>query len=110
RKKEARRRGLRWVDKGWWIPAEDCARLDGWDPWPEPTVAIADEKGDGDRLMGEWRASTHDARGWTEQDDTRGSAVDEWASYAGGTSEVRDDSAGEAGAVGMHETGACLCT
>ncbi|CAA0814743.1 Unknown protein, partial [Striga hermonthica] len=74
-KKEAQRRGLRWVDKGWWIPADDCERLKGWDPWPEPTTTIADEKGDGDRPMGEWHASDHDARGWTEQDDVCGSSM-----------------------------------
>ncbi|CAA0815773.1 Unknown protein, partial [Striga hermonthica] len=110
RKKEARRRGLRWEKDGWWIPAEDCERLKGWDPWPEPTVTIADEKGDGDRLMGEWRASAHDARGWTEQDDVCGNSVSgqvadvDWDALAfGGVTSGRDrrackQSAGRGGA------------
>ncbi|CAA0837930.1 Unknown protein, partial [Striga hermonthica] len=75
RKKEARRSGLRWVDKGWWIPVDDCERLKGWDPWPEPTETSGNKEGDGDRLMGEWHASSHDARGWKEQDDVRGCMI-----------------------------------
>ncbi|CAA0814755.1 Unknown protein, partial [Striga hermonthica] len=102
RKKEARRRGLQRVEGGWWIPTEDCERLKGWDPWPEPTTTIADEKGDGDRPMGEWRASAHDARGWTEQDDVRRSSVgrrvadvDLDALAFGGVATGRDRRAGE---------------
>ncbi|CAA0809119.1 Unknown protein, partial [Striga hermonthica] len=68
-RKEAKRRGLRWVKNGWWIPAEDCVRLKGWDPWPEPTGTSGNKDDDCDRLMGEWRASAHDARGWTKQDE-----------------------------------------
>ncbi|CAA0806556.1 Unknown protein, partial [Striga hermonthica] len=67
-------RGLRWVKDGWWIPADDCVRLKGWDPWPEPTETSGNGKDNNDRLMGEWRASAHDARGWTEQ-ATHGNAT-----------------------------------
>ncbi|CAA0836888.1 Unknown protein, partial [Striga hermonthica] len=77
----ARRRGLRWEKNGWWIPADDCVRLKGWDPWAEPT-GTSGNKDDGDRPIGEWRASAHDARGWTEK------ATREWP--GGRTKDARD--------------------
>ncbi|CAA0841248.1 Unknown protein, partial [Striga hermonthica] len=93
-KKEAKRRGLRWVKDGWWIPAEDCERLKGWDPWPEATETSGEKQGDGDRLMDEGRASAHDARGWTYQDDDT-QAENEQATVIG------DRRTGETGAAGM---------
>ncbi|CAA0810810.1 Unknown protein, partial [Striga hermonthica] len=111
RKKEARRRGLRWEKDGWWIPADDCERLKGWDPWPEQTVTSGDKKVDGDRLMGEGCASAHDTRGWTEQDDVRGSSVGrqvtdvDWDALAfGGVMSGSDRRAGERS---TGEGGAC---
>ncbi|CAA0837972.1 Unknown protein, partial [Striga hermonthica] len=60
----------------------------------EQQGSTGDREGEGDRLMGEWRASAHDARGWTERDDVCGytetseqdTSIDLDALVLGGTS------------------------
>ncbi|CAA0809043.1 Unknown protein, partial [Striga hermonthica] len=96
-RKEAKRRGLRWVQSGWWIPADDCVRLKGWDPWPSGECSKEvgehlESAGDEGASTSEKRASCLDARkGSNKQRCARECTVDD-----GGVEGQASDAGGRA--------------